>query len=249
MLKEILFIYRPRYLKVLVYMLQNAEYRPAAYLKWFWRTGRFSRVMYRRQLDLTRSAKLLLLSLYLGSLIEIIAGILLVYLGIHNHLTGGWSFGLALLLAYPVVWAHLVVVPLWVGRTLISLPAEREMISQSEEIFRKHKGIKIAVAGSYGKTTMKEILLSVLGQKFEVAATPANMNVPISHARWAKRLTNQEQILIIEYGEGRPGDIGRFCQITHPTHAVITGLAPAHLDKAIKEVVWQSGSDRVGGGT
>ena len=231
MLKETLFIYSPRYLKVLVYMLQNAEYRPSAYLKWFWRTDHFSRVMYRRQLELTRAAKLLLGSLYIGSVIEVTAGIVLFYLGIHNHFAGGWAFGLALLLAYPIVWAHLVVLPLWAGRLLVSLPAERELIAQSEQIFRRHKGIKIAVAGSYGKTTMKEILLSVLSQGFDVAATPANMNVPISHARWAKKLTNQEQILIIEYGEGKPGDIRRFCQVTHPTHAVITGLAPAHLDK------------------
>jgi UDP-N-acetylmuramoyl-tripeptide--D-alanyl-D-alanine ligase len=38
-------------------------------------------------------------------------------------------------------------------------------------------------------------------------------------------------ILIIEYGEGKPGDVMRFAERTHPTVGVITGVAPAHLDK------------------
>jgi UDP-N-acetylmuramoyl-tripeptide--D-alanyl-D-alanine ligase len=57
------------------------------------------------------------------------------------------------------------------------------------------------------------------------------MNVSISHARFAARLKGDEEVLIIEYGEGEPGDVGRFAAITRPTHAIVTGIAPAHLDK------------------
>ena len=78
---------------------------------------------------------------------------------------------------------------------------------------------------------MKELLNTVLSEGLKVRATPANKNVSISHARFAAKLTGDEDVLIIEYGEGAPGDVARFARLTHPTHAVITGLAAAHLDR------------------
>jgi UDP-N-acetylmuramoyl-tripeptide--D-alanyl-D-alanine ligase len=145
--------------------------------------------------------------------------------------TGGAAFGAALLISYPFLWAYLAVIPLVLGRELSSRPKEAEAIARSETVFGSHKGVRIAVAGSYGKTTMKELLKTVLSEGLHVAATPANKNVSISHARFADSLSGKEDVLIIEYGEGAPGDVARFARLTHPTHAVITGLAPAHLDR------------------
>ncbi|HSW98469.1 MAG TPA: UDP-N-acetylmuramoyl-tripeptide--D-alanyl-D-alanine ligase [Candidatus Saccharimonadales bacterium] len=216
---------------VLVYMLQNTEYHAGPYLRWFWQTTHFGRVMYRRTLSRTRAARLLLLALRLGMLAEVAAGLLLLYLGWQHEVAGGLAFGAALVLAYPVVWAHLVVVPLELGRLFIVRPRQARAIQASRAVFAGFTGVKIAVAGSYGKTSMKELLLTVLSQGKHVAATPANKNVSISHAMFARKLTGTEDILIIEYGEGEPGDVARFTDITKPTHAVITGIAPAHLDR------------------
>jgi UDP-N-acetylmuramoyl-tripeptide--D-alanyl-D-alanine ligase len=77
---------------------------------------------------------------------------------------------------------------------------------------------------------MKELLVTVLSQGKTVAATPGNKNVLISHARWVNTLSGDEDILVIEYGEAAPGDIAKFAEFSRPTHAVVTGLAPAHLD-------------------
>lgn len=231
MIKRFVELYRPRFLITLVYMLQSVEYKPGLYLKWLWRTQDFSRVARRRSLEYTRPARLLLLALCVGTALEVLAGLLLVYLGIWHGLAGGVAFGAALAIGYPVIWAHLIVVPLLLGRWFVSLPAEERMIHNMETVFANHKGVKIAVAGSYGKTTMKELLATVLGEGLKVAATPANKNVSISHARFAGALKGDEDALIIEYGEGAPGDVARFARLTHPTHAVITGLAPAHLDR------------------
>lgn len=223
-------VFRPNYPRVIVYMLQSTEYQVEPYLHWFWRTQNFSTVMKRRTLEPTKAARLLLLALRVGITLQTVAALLLIYLGTTHHLVGGIAFGAALLIAYPAVWAHLVVVPLILGRWFISKPAERKLIEQSRSIFAQHPGIKIAVAGSYGKTSMKELLLTVLSHGLNVAATPANKNVSISHAYFARKLSGKEDVLIIEYGEGAPGDIARFAAITQPTHGVITGLAPAHLD-------------------
>jgi UDP-N-acetylmuramoyl-tripeptide--D-alanyl-D-alanine ligase len=230
-LRGLFSLYSWHYPTVLVYMLQNTEYRLGPYLLWFWQTSHFERVMYRRILDRTKAARLLLLALRLGILVQLAAGIWLLVVGLQDDFSGLTAFGAALIVAYPVVWAHLVVAPLVLGRLLIVNPRQRLAVRASKAAFANFGGAKIAVAGSYGKTSMKELLLTVLSEGKKVAATPANKNVSISHAQFVKRLQGDEEILIIEYGEGQPGDVARFAAITRPTHVIITGIAPAHLDK------------------
>lgn len=229
-MRALLFMYTWRYSEVLVYMLQSVEYKVPAYLKWLHRTKDFSKVMYRRRLDRTRAARVLLLGLRLGMYSQLLLGLFVAWLGLemNNIVLSGWSF--FLVVSFPTVWAYLVTVPLQLGRWLVMNPKYRREVKASKSLFHNHPGLTIAVAGSYGKTTMKELLLTVLSEGKHVEATPANKNVAISHARFAQKLTRKEEVLIIEYGEGGPGDVPRFARITHPDMAVITGLAPAHLD-------------------
>jgi len=212
-------------------MLQSCEYRSVPYLKWLWKVRDFSAVQHRRKLDNTAYARMLLLFIRLGILLEVVIGILVIVLGSIFGLPGAWAFGLAIIVPYPLIWSHLAVVPLELGRIYYVEPKQKKQISSSETIFAHHPAIKIAVAGSYGKTSMKEVLKTVLSQGLDVVATDANHNVAIEHAKLAKRLNGREDVLIIEYGEGAPGDVENFSKITHPTHAVITGIAPAHLDR------------------
>lgn len=231
MMRGFISLYAPGYLKTLVYMLQSTEYQTGAYLRWYWRTRDFNQVMRRRTLDRTPAASLLLWALRLGTLLEAAVGAWLIYQGHWRDLPGGVAFGAALLIVSPVLWAHLIVVPLVLGRWFVSEPQQRRKIAKSRRTFAEHNGARIAVVGSYGKTTMKELLKTVLEQGLKVAATPANQNVGSSHARFARRLDGDEDVLIIEYGEGAPGDVAKFARTTKPTHAIITGLAPAHLDR------------------
>ncbi len=232
MILESLFgLYRPRFARTVVYMLQATEYRLVPYLKWFWRTSNFSRVMHRKSLVMSKPAKLLLAVFSFGLLVQYVAAIWLFIWAVNNHHLGVPFYAASLLIVAPIIWAHLVVLPLLLGRWLVIGPYYGLQVWRSARVFKLHPGIKIAVAGSYGKTTMKEILLTVLSEGQRVAATPANKNVSISHAQFAKSLKGNEEILIIEYGEGAPGDVQRFSRCTSPTLGIITGLAPAHLDR------------------
>lgn len=234
MIKALIYLYSWQYPKTVVYMLQSCEYQVGPYVKWYWqiawRSGDFSKVTKRNTLKYTKPAKLLLLAVYGGSVLDIIVGLGLIALYFFHHTQGAGAFGLALLIVTPVFWAQLVVLPLVLGRLIIVRPRSYRLIRESEQIFRDHPGVKVAVAGSYGKTTMKELLATVLSVAKTVAVTPGNKNVSISHAYFAKRLSGKEDVVIIEYGEGGPGDVVKFAKTTHPTDAVITGLAPAHLD-------------------
>lgn len=231
MIKAFVSLYRPRFAKTIIYMLQSTEYSIGAYLAWFWRTQDFSAIMYRRVLDTTRRAEALLILFRIGLYTQSLVGLVLFVIGIADTANAYIYFGLALIVAAPVLWAHLIVVPILLARILIVSPKERKMVRESEKIFTNFKGPKIAVAGSYGKTTMKELLATVLSEGLKVMATPGNKNVLVSHARFAHLLDGDEDVLIIEYGEGKPGDVAKFASYTKPTHAVITGVAPAHLDQ------------------
>jgi len=224
-------LYSPAYPKTITYMLQSTEYRVWPYLKWFWRTNDFSKVRSRRSLDKTAVSSLILKILTLGILIEIIGGLVLMFLTIGDVVPGGWAFGLATILAFPVIWAHLITLPVALARFFVIDPKERQAILKTKKIFADIQATKIAVAGSYGKTSMKELLKTVLSTGKKVAATPANKNVPLSHYEFAKTLSGKEDILIVEFGEGGPGDVSRFADTLNPDIAIITGIAPAHLDR------------------
>lgn len=231
MIRGLISIFDFNYPRVLIYMLQSTEYEVWPYITWFWRTKNFNTVARRRTLDPTPRAKLLLFVLRLGMAIQYLLSAGIILYAYQQHSVLWLEFGIVLLLACPILWAHLIVLPLLLARLFIVGPKDRRMIARSKTIFANHPGLKIAVAGSYGKTTVKELLLTILSEGKEVAATPANKNVAVSHAQWAHKLSGKEDILIIELGEGKPGDVERFADTIQPNIGVITGLAPAHLDK------------------
>jgi UDP-N-acetylmuramoyl-tripeptide--D-alanyl-D-alanine ligase len=229
--KSFLSFYRPKYAVTVVYMLQACEYQVRPYLKWFWRTNDFGKVMYRKTLVKTKPAKLLLAAIGIGMLAQFVLAIHYGIVSYQNGVAAEVLLATGIFLLTPMTWAHLIVLPLEIGRLVISKPKQKVVIKRSRKTFANQKAIKIAIAGSYGKTTMKEILLTVLSEGKRVAATPANKNVAISHAYFANKLKGDEDVLIIEYGEGAPGDVAKFARITKPDIGIITGLAPAHLDR------------------
>jgi UDP-N-acetylmuramoyl-tripeptide--D-alanyl-D-alanine ligase len=231
-LNSYLIFYSPRrFAKLIAYMLQASEYDLKAYLKWFWSTQDFSKVQVRKDLNLTRIARINKTFLALICEIQILVGLGLMILYFTGHLMAGWGYGLGLIIIYPVLWSQLIVVPIFFARLLIIYPKQKRAINRSAQIFKNFNGLKIAIVGSYGKTSMKELLDAVLRTKFKVASTAGNQNVATSHAVFANKLQGNEEILIIEFGEGQPGDVAKFSKTVLPDRAIITGLSPAHLDK------------------
>jgi UDP-N-acetylmuramoyl-tripeptide--D-alanyl-D-alanine ligase len=205
------------------YMLQRVDYSNVKLLQWMSRDVGLRRVQRRGSLDFTSRAVAILLASYTGLLLPIPVSI---YLSI-QHTVGALAW--LLLLTAPLTslimclavngLAHAIVTPInfikvkMAKKTLDQIPAKR-----------------IALLGSYGKTTIKELLDTVFSGELKVAATPKNQNVLISHAKWANGLSGDEKLLLVEYGEYRPGDIGRLAEFSQPDIAIITGLSPAHMD-------------------
>jgi UDP-N-acetylmuramoyl-tripeptide--D-alanyl-D-alanine ligase len=74
------------------------------------------------------------------------------------------------------------------------------------------------------------LVAAALSSKLTVAKTEKNLNTPLALAGFASSIAGNEEALVIELGEYRPGDIAEFAQMVQPTHAVVTGLNASHLD-------------------
>lgn len=88
----------------------------------------------------------------------------------------------------------------------------------------------IGITGSNGKTTTKELMLSVLSRKFNVLATAGNFNNHIGVPLTLFRLRPEHEITIIEMGASKQGDIKELCDIADPNYALITNIGKAHLE-------------------
>ncbi|HEY5267813.1 MAG TPA: Mur ligase family protein, partial [Candidatus Saccharimonadales bacterium] len=223
--------YSLRYPQIIIYMLQRGEYDIKPFLKWFLSVEDFNKISIRGSLIKTSKSKLLLGLLNSLVLANILYAAYLLSRGFFDSNLMYWVLGIIGLTLYPLICALLLLIPLIIVRIFIVNPQQRILIKKSKEIFKNSKALKIAVAGSYGKTTMKELLATVLSEAGTVAATPGNKNVASSHAVFASKLTGKENFIIVEFGEGKPRDVVNFTRTIHPDVGVITGIAPAHLDK------------------
>lgn len=88
----------------------------------------------------------------------------------------------------------------------------------------------LAVAGSNGKTTTKEMIRAVLAEKFDVLATEGNLNNHLGVPLTLFRLERHHGIAVIEIGTNHPGELTYLCSILEPTHGLITNIGHEHLE-------------------
>ncbi len=88
----------------------------------------------------------------------------------------------------------------------------------------------LAVAGSNGKTTTKEMIAAVLRTKFKVLSTEGNLNNHIGVPLTLFRLERRHEIAVVELGTNHPGELVRLCAIVRPTMGLITNIGREHLE-------------------
>lgn len=89
----------------------------------------------------------------------------------------------------------------------------------------------IGVTGSYGKTSVKYYLDTLLKEHFDVLITPESYNTPMGVVKTIRSsLKPSHQIFICEMGARHVGDIKEICDIVHPEHGIITSVGPQHLE-------------------
>ncbi len=88
----------------------------------------------------------------------------------------------------------------------------------------------IAVSGASGKTTTKEMIAAVLGERFNVFKTPANQNNHIGVPMALMQMNEQHEFGIIELGSNHPGEMRLLAEIVQPAMGVVTNIGLAHVE-------------------
>ncbi|MGD9555384.1 MAG: UDP-N-acetylmuramoyl-tripeptide--D-alanyl-D-alanine ligase [Mangrovibacterium sp.] len=95
---------------------------------------------------------------------------------------------------------------------------------------RKLRVPVIAITGTNGKTTTKELIATVLRRKYQVTATQGNLNNHIGVPVTLLGMDSKTELSIIEMGANHPGEIAALCQIAEPDYGIITNIGKAHLE-------------------
>jgi UDP-N-acetylmuramoyl-tripeptide--D-alanyl-D-alanine ligase len=88
----------------------------------------------------------------------------------------------------------------------------------------------IAITGTNGKTTTKELVATVLSKRYEVLYTEGNLNNHIGVPLTLLRLTSEHEVAVIEMGANHPGEIHQLVNIAEPDYGLITNVGMAHLE-------------------
>ena len=257
-IRSILSMYQWRLPKTLVALLQHHNYKVIPFVQTFWHTENFSAfgddIVYRP----SRPARLLVSVYRVGSLAQAVFAGWLIYQWYTNGQTGWWAFGLAVLIVYPLVWAHVLCLMVWMGR--LTRPKQlgkailcRILEAQVQRLRERHNFKVVAIAGSVGKTSTKAAVAKTLEASKRVLWQTGNYNdrltVPLVffghtlpglfnlpawiriwvHNARAIRREYPYDVVVIEIGTDGPGQIEAFAYLK-PEIVIITAITPEHME-------------------
>lgn len=226
-----------------LYLFQLEEYDVKRYLIAIRKKGLLPLKSARKKVKWTMKARLVF---FIGFLIQLlfafgISFLLTDYLRINYFLPIIYVFilyGLSLISFLFFIQARdLLAIPEFFKRREIISRASKKIIElkfnkDGKYVFKYKSPIIIGITGSYGKTTMKEVLSKILSVKFKVLSTVENQNTPLGISNLInKRLNEDVEILIVEMGEYVKGDVAEICRLTPPDISIITGINEAHLER------------------
>ena len=120
------------------------------------------------------------------------------------------------------------------------LPAEKTLILVKDTLIALQalarylrSGMNLAVigvTGTNGKTTTKELISSVFGQRHKVLKTTGNLNNHIGLPLCITRMDGDEDIMVLEMGSNHRGEIKQLCEIALPDFCIVTNVGPAHIE-------------------
>lgn len=209
-------------IKYHLYLLQLENYELGRFWKLLIKCGWFLPKELRKDLVWTSKAR----ALFVLAIVFHLAFIFSFF--VRGFWLWGVIFFVVLFFLYPMLFtlALIIICPLdFLVKKILSLRAAAKINGLPD--------LKIiGIAGSYGKTTMKEVLKAVLSIKFKVLSTPESVNTPVGIARWIlSELDNSAQVLVVEMGEHYKGDVKELCGITRPDISVVTGINESHLER------------------
>ena len=151
------------------------------------------------------------------------------------HLSVGWPADIA-------VWAVMTLAVffgapyLLVGADLVLAPIQAAINSRFERAARARletiAPTVVGVTGSFGKTSTKLAIASLVGPPGSAFATPGSFNTPMGVTRAINEgLEPEHRYFVVEMGAYREGEIAELCRLVRPRIGVLTAIGPAHLER------------------
>ena len=147
------------------------------------------------------------------------------------------------IIALCIIFELILTQALFLLCALILLPFEnfikKSYVNKAKNILKIFRGIKIAITGSFGKTSTKNFLYQILKERFSVCTTPKNYNTPMGLCKTAiEFLKDDDEILIVEMGARKRGDIAELMEMLKPNYGIMTAIGEQHLEtfKSVEEI-------------
>ncbi len=151
-----------------------------------------------------------------------------------NYQIGGSFFAITLWITGTIIVALLPLIPALAN--LINKPIENRVnqyyIDDAKRILREHPGLRIiGITGSFGKTSVKYYLTTLLSEGYRVLMTPESFNTPMGIVRTIREhLQPTHQIFVCEMGARHLHDIKEITDIVHPDDGILTSIGHQHLE-------------------
>ena len=198
-----------------LYIFQILEYDPRQFIKWFLKYPHKRNLQKKHRLQWTNKIKLLFLLTLLWIIISI-------------YITGALLTLLFIIFLSPVFifLSYITYLPL-------EIYSKNKIMDKACQKLAGLPNLKIiAITGSYGKTSFKDMLYTLLWKKFRVVKTPKSFNTPMGLSQTIlDYLKPNTRIFIAEIGAYKIGDIKKLTEFLRPIIGVITAIAPQHLDR------------------
>jgi UDP-N-acetylmuramoyl-tripeptide--D-alanyl-D-alanine ligase len=208
-----------------LYIFQLLEYDRTGLLKWFFKNPLRRNLQKKNSLDFTLKIQLLA---FLTSFIMLALATLTTLLFFDGSL-------LALILTYIlfealspffIIISSIILAPLDFYLKMRIVSKARKKLSTLSQLKT------VAIIGSFAKTSTKNMLYTLLWKDFYVVKTPKSFNTPVAIAKTILLdLKKATQVFIVEMDAYHRGDIRNLCKIAQPDMAVITAIAPQHLER------------------
>jgi UDP-N-acetylmuramoyl-tripeptide--D-alanyl-D-alanine ligase len=206
----------------LVYILQRESYDVRRFLAFVYSDWRWWSFEKRQRVDWTQKARAIYY--FLLAVVICLIAFAVSWLQI-------WV--LAFLVLLIAILPLLTVLVLWLFLPLDYFLKNR-VIGRAKKILVNNKIKVIGITGSYGKTSLKEILAVVLESGFKTIKTPNNVNTDLGIAYFI--IANQSALVaadffIVEMGAYQIGDIAKICALVNPEYSFLTGINESHLER------------------
>ncbi len=169
-------------------------------------------------------------------LIAVLAFVLIVLCSFLEILLGMFTFGWICAIRFlPLCFMPLLLPFVLRMANGILSPFERKnnerFIKNAGQVLNETNIIRVGIVGSYGKTSVKNALKTLLSGTYKVVATPASYNTPMGVAKtvFSDEFTGAE-VFLCEMGARKAGDIQELCDLVRPDYIIFTGVCAQHIE-------------------